>query len=71
LDAQQLTFEECLRRLQQTIERLERGGLPLETALDLFEQSMRLSTDCQKILERAELRLSRLVEEYGLSSERN
>lgn len=71
MDAQQLTFEECLRRLQQTIERLERGGLPLETALDLFEQSMRLSTDCQKILERAELRLSRLVEEYGLSSERN
>ncbi len=58
-------FEECFGRLQQAIDRLEQGGLPLETALDVFEESMELASDCHRILERAELRLTRLVEEYG------
>jgi exodeoxyribonuclease VII small subunit len=57
------TFEESFGRLQQAIARLEQGGLPLEKALDLFEQSMRLAANCHLMLDRAELRLTRLVEE--------
>ena len=59
------TFEESFNRLQEAIERLEEGGLPLESALALFEQSMELATTCHQILDRAELRLTRLIEEHA------
>jgi exodeoxyribonuclease VII small subunit len=61
--SQSPTFEETFGRLQEAIERLEQGGLPLEAALDLFEQSMGLAATCHEILDGAELRLTRLIEE--------
>ena len=65
MESESLTFEESFARLQQAIERLEEGGLPLETALEVFEQSMDLAAACHQILDRAELRLTRLVEEHA------
>lgn len=59
------SFEESFGRLQEAIERLEEGGLPLEDALALFEQSMQLATTCHTVLDAAELRLTRLVEEHA------
>jgi exodeoxyribonuclease VII small subunit len=63
MDSQSRTFEDAFGQLQQAIERLEQGGLPLAEALTVFEQSMRLAGDCHRILDQAELRLTRLVEE--------
>jgi exodeoxyribonuclease VII small subunit len=63
------SFESSFERLQEAIERLEQGGLPLETALDLFEESMQLAATCHQILDGAELRLTRLVEEHALTLE--
>ena len=60
----QPSFEESFGRLQEAIERLEEGGLPLEAALALFEESMALATTCHQVLDRAELRLTRLIEEH-------
>jgi exodeoxyribonuclease VII small subunit len=68
-EPQSPTFEECFGRLQKAIERLEQGNVPLETAIDLFEQSMRLAANCRQILDRAELRLTRLVEEHASTLE--
>jgi exodeoxyribonuclease VII small subunit len=59
------TFEESFGHLQQAIEQLEQGGLTLEAGLDLFEQSMGLATECHRMLDQAELRLTRLVEEHA------
>ena len=59
------SFEESFGRLQEAIERLEAGGLPLEDALALFEQSMALASSCHEVLDRAELRLTRLIEEHA------
>lgn len=69
MESQSATFEDSFGRLQQAIERLEQGGLPLDTALDLFEEGMALASGCQRILDRAELRLSRLVEEHAAGLE--
>ena len=63
------TFEESFGGLQQTIEQLEQGGMPLESALDLFEQGMKLAATCQAMLDRAELRLTRLADEHALGQE--
>ena len=65
MESSSRSFEEGFGRLQAAIERLEEGGLPLEEALALFEQSMALATTCHDVLDRAELRLTRLIEEQA------
>lgn len=47
-------FEDCLSQLEKIVEQLERGDLPLEQSLKLFEEGMRLSTSCRQELEAAE-----------------
>jgi exodeoxyribonuclease VII small subunit len=40
-------FEECLQRLEQIVEQLEKGDIPLEQSLALFEEGMKLSQACR------------------------
>ena len=47
-------FEECLDRLEKILAELERGEVPLEQSLKLFEEGIRLSDSCRKELEEAE-----------------
>lgn len=55
-----LAFEEALGRLDETVAALEDGQLPLDDALALFEEGVRLSRRCQELLDHAELRVQRL-----------
>ncbi len=48
------TFEESLKQLETIVSRLERGDLALEESIKLFEEGMKLSTDCKDQLENAE-----------------
>jgi len=56
-----LTFEAGLRELERIVKELERGDLPLEESLRLFEAGMRLSADCKRQLEEAETRVEILM----------
>ena len=56
-------FEAALKELEQIVERLEAGDLPLEQSLELFEQGVRLSRDCQKRLDEAERRVEILLKD--------
>ena len=47
-------FEECLQQLEKIVEQLERGDLPLEQSLKLFEEGVSLSDACRQELEAAE-----------------
>lgn len=53
-------FEEQLDELDAIVVALEEGKLPLEEALTLYERGMRLAQSCQRRLDEAELRVSRL-----------
>ncbi len=55
-----LAFEEALVRLDETVVALESGQLPLQEALALFEEGVRLTQRCQELLDSAELRVERL-----------
>jgi exodeoxyribonuclease VII small subunit len=57
------TFEEQLTALETVVERLERGELPLDESVRLFEEGVRLSNACKKELEAAEGRIQVLVEQ--------
>ncbi len=54
------TFEASLEALEQIVRELERGDLPLEKSLELFEQGIRLSRECQERLDQAERRIELL-----------
>lgn len=56
-----LTFEEAYQELQEVLGRLEEGGLHLEASVRLFERGMELAAYCEGIVDRAELRVTRLV----------
>ncbi|WP_436601387.1 exodeoxyribonuclease VII small subunit [Sorangium sp. So ce1036] len=56
-----LSFEESTRRLAKIVAELEGGDLPLERALSLFEEGIRLSRSAQERLDRAEKRVEELL----------
>ncbi len=58
-------FEECLQRLEKIVQQLEKGDVPLETSLTLFEEGMNLSSACRKELEQAEGKVEILLKKNG------
>ena len=56
-----LNFEASLEELERIVKELERGDLPLEQSLQLFENGMRLSAECKRQLEEAESRVEILM----------
>lgn len=57
----QLKFETALSRLEETVSVLEKGDLPLEEALKVFEEGIRLSKTCMKTLSEAEKKIEILI----------
>ncbi len=55
-----LSFEESLARLEQIVQHLEHGDLPLEEGLKAFEEGVTLSQQCQSKLDSAEKRIEEL-----------
>jgi len=55
------SFETSLEALEQIVHDLEQGELPLEKSLELFEQGIRLSRECQERLSQAERRIEVLL----------
>jgi exodeoxyribonuclease VII small subunit len=60
-EAQGKSFEASLEALEHIVRELERGDLPLEKSLELFEQGIRLSRECQERLSQAERRIEVLM----------
>ncbi len=58
-------FEECLQRLEKIVDQLEKGEIPLEQALKLFEEGIALSNNCRKELEDAEGKVEILLKQNG------
>ena len=58
-------FEECLERLERIVQELEKGEVPLEKSLTLFEEGMQLSATCRKQLEEAEGKVEILSKQNG------
>ena len=59
-DADESTFDESLRRLEQIVEQMEQGDIPLEASLKLYEEGIALSKACAQKLQQAELTIKRL-----------
>ena len=60
-----LSFEAGLQQLESIVKEMESGELPLERAIELFENGMKLSDACRKQLEEAETRVEILMKRAG------
>ena len=68
----EITFEQAYQKLRKSVEELEAGQLPLETAIARYEEGMRLAQMCNQILDRAELRIQQALREpNGQTAERD
>jgi exodeoxyribonuclease VII small subunit len=62
-----IKFEDALGRLEQIVDQLESGDLPLESSLKAFEEGVALARRCARYLEEAEKRIELLTkDESGL-----
>ena len=57
------TFEASLQKLEQIVTKLEEGDLSLEESLELFEDGVKLSRECQGKLDQAERRIEILLKD--------
>ncbi|MCR2803105.1 exodeoxyribonuclease VII small subunit [Paenibacillus soyae] len=57
----ELSFEEAMLRLENIVAKLESGDVPLETAIDLFQEGMKLSRLCGGKLEQVESKIELLM----------
>ncbi|WP_167272705.1 exodeoxyribonuclease VII small subunit [Paenibacillus lupini] len=58
----EISFEEAMEQLEKIVERLESGDVPLETAIELFQDGMKLSHLCGGKLEQVERKIELLIE---------
>lgn len=56
-------FEESINQLEKIVDQLEKGDLPLEDSIKLFEEGVRLSSACKQELDEAEGKVQILLKQ--------
>lgn len=54
---EKITFEENLDRLGKIVAELEKGDIPLEKAVELYGEGVKLSAKCRKQLDEAQIKI--------------
>jgi exodeoxyribonuclease VII small subunit len=65
-DIDALSFESAFAELETIIDQLDSGALPLDESVALYERGRKLSARCQSLLDTAELRVSKLLDDGRL-----
>jgi exodeoxyribonuclease VII small subunit len=56
-DIAALPFEKALQELEQIVGQLERGDVPLEQSIEIYERGNKLKAHCEALLKKAELKV--------------
>ena len=59
--SEDINFEENMKQLEQIANELEKGNLDLDTSVKKFEEGMKISKECSDILEKAEKKITVLI----------
>lgn len=68
---EEINFEEAMKKLEQITAELEKGDLSLDESVKKFEEGIKLSKECNKILEDSENRINILINNDGDIAEEN
>ena len=61
MNQKNMNFESSMQRLEQIVRAMERGDVPLEESLKLFQEGTELVRSCGKLLEDAQLQVSKIM----------
>ncbi|PAE22151.1 exodeoxyribonuclease VII small subunit [Bacillus sp. 7504-2] len=64
-----MTFEEAMKNLEDIVEKLEEGDVPLEEAIAIYRKGMELSKLCHDKLKDVEEQLTQIITEDGKKQE--
>ena len=67
----ELSFEDLMAQLENCVEQLEKGGISLEGAAEIYEKGMTLAVEAGKRLSQAELKITSIQEKYEQALEGN
>lgn len=59
-DIRRMTFEEALGALEQIVSDLERGDVPLELSIRIYERGEKLKSHCDRLLSAAEDKVEKI-----------
>ncbi|MDD6224580.1 MAG: exodeoxyribonuclease VII small subunit [bacterium] len=62
---EELTFEENLARLEEIVNNLESGNIPLDDAIHQFTEATKIAKLCDEKLKKAEATISKIVNKDG------
>jgi exodeoxyribonuclease VII small subunit len=60
-DVSSLTFEKALAELESIVQKLERGDVPLEESVAIYERGEVLKRRCEELLRQAEARVEKIT----------
>ena len=60
---EEMNFEEAIKKLEEIATELEKNDLDLDTSVTKFEEGMKLSKQCSRMLEEAEKKISVLIKD--------
>lgn len=66
-----LSFEDNMNNLEKIVTELEKGDLNLDESIAKFEEGIKMSKECNKILEQAEKKITILLEKDGEKIEKD
>lgn len=61
-EVERMTFEECMKALEDIVNELEKGEKDLESSIGSFEKAVLLRNRCKAILDDSERRIQKIVE---------
>jgi len=59
-DIPTLSFEDALRQLETIVKELEKGNVPLERSIEMYERGSALRKHCDKLLQAAEAKVEKI-----------
>lgn len=62
---EQLSFEDAMSHLEEIVEKLEEGDVPLEKAISYYQEGMKLSKLCNDKLHNVEKQMQQIMNEQG------
>ncbi|OEH94492.1 exodeoxyribonuclease VII small subunit [Bacillus solimangrovi] len=65
MDEEKLTFEQAMEQLEEIVEKLEEGDVPLEKAITYFQEGMNISKLCHDKLQKVEKQMTEILQEDG------
>ncbi|MBR6596036.1 MAG: exodeoxyribonuclease VII small subunit [Oscillospiraceae bacterium] len=61
MEKQNISFESNMQRLEQIVRAMERGDVPLEESLKLFQEGTELVRSCNELLDNAQLQVKMIM----------